>query len=239
MNLATQKTKVGLQLKNVHVHLGGAHVLQGIDLQLDDEYVVIVGRNGMGKSTLCNAIARHLPATGSIKLGAHELIGRDIHAHCRGGIGYVPQGRRMWSSLTVDECLRLVGKYAKQWRVTDIYALFPRLAERRSHGSTQLSGGEQQMLAIGRALLLDPQVLLLDEPSEGLAPVIVDQLAQLLLDLPQQHGIQVMLIEQNLNLATRVARQLHVMVNGRIEAVVDSQVLLSDRQLQSTLLGVS
>lgn len=239
MSLVIQKIKVGLHLENVHVHLGGAHVLQGIDLHLDEEHVVIVGRNGMGKSTLCNAIARHLPATGSIKLGGQELIGREVHAHCRGGIGYVPQGRRMWPSLTVDECLRLVGQHAKQWRIKDIYDLFPRLAERRTHGSTQLSGGEQQMLAIGRALLLDPQVLLLDEPSEGLAPVIVDQLAQLFLDLPHQHGIQVMLIEQNLSLAARVARQLHVMVNGRIGTVVDSQTLLSDRQLQSTLLGVS
>ena len=232
-------TPPDLLLENVHVHLGGAHVLQGIDIQLDSDHVVIVGRNGMGKSTLCNAIARHVRATGSIKLGGIELLERDMHEYCRGGIGYVPQGRRMWPSLTVDETLRLVGQTSKLWRVSDVYALFPRLAERRSNGSTQLSGGEQQMLAIGRALLLDPKVLLLDEPSEGLAPIIVDQLAGLLKDLPKKFGIRVFLIEQNLSLATRVAEKLHVMVNGRVEAVVDSKELLSNRELQSTLLGVS
>ena len=228
-----------LLLKNVHVHLGGSHVLQGINLQLDCGHVVIVGRNGMGKSTLCNAIARHVNATGSIKLGAVELIGKEIHICCRRGIGYVPQGRRMWPSLTVDETLRLVGKNSKNWCVSEIYELFPRLHERRSNSSTQLSGGEQQLLAIGRALLLDPKVLLLDEPSEGLAPVIVDKLAQLFKDLPEKFGVRVLLIEQNLSLATRVADKLHVMVNGRIETVVASQELLSNRELQSTLLGVS
>lgn len=235
----TWATPPDLLLENVHVHLSGAHVLQGIDIRLDCGHVVIVGRNGMGKSTLCNAIARHVAATGSIKLGAVELIGKDMHSFCREAIGYVPQGRRMWPSLSVDETLRLVGKKSKRWRISDIYELFPRLAERRTNGSTQLSGGEQQMLAIGRALLLDPQILLLDEPSEGLAPVIVDQLAQLLKDLPEKFGIRVLLIEQNLSLATRVSDKLHVMVNGRIETVVGSQELLSNRELQSTLLGVS
>jgi ABC-type branched-subunit amino acid transport system ATPase component len=233
------ESNLDLLLKNVHVHLGGAHVLQGINLQLDCGHVVIVGRNGMGKSTLCNAIARHVNATGSIKLGGVELIGKEIHASCRGGIGYVPQGRRMWPSLTVHETLRLVGKNSQNWRASDIYELFPRLHERRTNSSTQLSGGEQQMLAIGRALLLDPKVLLLDEPSEGLAPIIVDQLAQLFKDLPEKFGVRVLLIEQNLSLATRVADKLHVMVNGRIETVVGSQELLSNRELQSTLLGVS
>jgi ABC-type branched-subunit amino acid transport system ATPase component len=239
MALQIAKTPLDLLIKNVHVHLGGAHVLQGIDVQLDCSHVVIVGRNGMGKSTLCNAIARHVSATGSVKLGNVELLEKEIHVCCRGGIGYVPQGRRMWPSLTVDETLRLVGKHSKDWRVSDIYELFPRLKERHSNRSTQLSGGEQQMLAISRALLLDPKVLLLDEPSEGLAPVIVDQLAHLLKDLPEKFGIRVLLIEQNLSLATRVADKLHIMINGRIDTVVGSQELLSNRELQSTLLGVS
>jgi len=228
-----------LNLENVHVHLGGAHVLQGIDLRLDSGHVVVVGRNGMGKSTLCNAIARHIASTGSIQLGGIELRGQDAHRHCRGGIGYVPQGRRMWPSLTVGETLRLVGKASERWSVADMYTLFPRLAERKNQRSTQLSGGEQQMLAICRALLLDPCVLLLDEPSEGLAPVIVDRLAEFLIHLPERHGIQVLLIEQNLSLAARVCERLHVMVNGHIQTVVDSHQLLSDRHLQSTLLGVS
>jgi len=239
MNPSSQNTAAGLHLDKVHVHLGGAHVLQGIDLQLDSGHVVVVGRNGMGKSTLCNAIARHVPATGSIRLGETELTGQEVHRHCRGGIAYVPQGRRMWPSLSVDETLRLVGKSSKRWHINDMYALFPRLAERRGNGTTQLSGGEQQMLAICRALLLDPRVLMLDEPSEGLAPVIVDQLAQFLIDLPAQHGVAVLLIEQNLSLAARVCERLHVMVNGRLQTVVDSQQLLADKALQSTLLGVA
>lgn len=239
MNQPTDKEAFVLTLENVHAHLGGAHVLQGVDLRLDGGHVVVVGRNGMGKSTLCNAIARHIPASGSIRLGSIELVGQDPHRHCRGGIGYVPQGRRMWPSLTVDETLRLVGKASQRWRVADLYAMFPRLAERRSHRTTQLSGGEQQMLAISRALLLDPCLLLLDEPSEGLAPVIVDQLAELLIALPTRYQVQVLLIEQNLALAARVSDRLHVMVNGRVQTVVDSRVLLADRQLQSALLGVS
>jgi ABC-type branched-subunit amino acid transport system ATPase component len=239
MNPSSQNTAAGLHLDKVHVHLGGAHVLQGIDLQLVSGHVVVVGRNGMGKSTLCNAIARHVPATGSIRLGQTELTGQEVHRYCRGGIAYVPQGRRMWPSLSVDETLRLVGKSSKRWRIQDMYDLFPRLAERRSNGTTQLSGGEQQMLAICRALLLDPRVLMLDEPSEGLAPVIVDQLAQFLIDLPAQHGVAVLLIEQNLSLAARVCERLHVMVNGRLQTVVDSRQLLADKALQSTLLGVA
>lgn len=239
MNAISQVPPRGLHLDKVHVHLGGAHVLQGIDLHLDSGHVVVVGRNGMGKSTLCNAIARHVPATGSIRLGQTELTGQETHRHCRGGIAYVPQGRRMWPSLSVDETLRLVGKTSKRWRINDMYELFPRLAERRNNGTTQLSGGEQQMLAICRALLLDPCVLMLDEPSEGLAPVIVDQLAQFLIDLPAQHGVAVLLIEQNLSLAARVSDRLHVMVNGRLQTVVDSQQLLTDKALQSSLLGVA
>ena len=162
-----------LVIEDLHVYYGQAHALQGISLSLSQGVLGVVGRNGMGKTTLCNAITGLVPAKGSVRLAGEEILGMPPHAITRRGIAYVPQGRRMWPSLTVDETLRLV---APQRRDIDrVYSMFPRLAERRSNGGTQLSGGEQQMLAIGRALLLKPRVLVMDEPTEGLAPVIVEQ----------------------------------------------------------------
>ena len=146
----------------------------------------IVGRNGMGKTTLCNAITGLVAAQGSVRLAGEEILGRSPHEITQRGIAYVPQGRRVWPSLSVDETLRLV---ARQRRDVDrIYAMFPRLAERKGHGGAQLSGGEQQMLAIGRALLLDPQLLVMDEPTEGLAPMIVEQVAQALRELAAENA---------------------------------------------------
>ena len=139
----------------------------------------VVGRNGMGKTTLCNAITGLVPARGSVKLAGREILGLSPNAITELGIGYVPQGRRVWPSLTVDEHLRLAAKRAPgAWTVERIYALFPRLAERTRNGGAELSGGEQQMLAIGRALLFNPRVLVMDEPTEGLAPVIVEQVVE-------------------------------------------------------------
>ena len=167
-----------LEVQGLDVFYGRAHALQGVSFTLDHGVLGLVGRNGMGKTTLCNAITGLVPATGSVKLAGEEILGRAPHEITRRGVAYVPQGRRMWPSLTVDETLRLVAKHRRE--VDKIYAMFPRLAERKSNGGAQLSGGEQQMLAIGRALLLEPKLLVMDEPTEGLAPVIVEQVEEAL-----------------------------------------------------------
>ncbi|MFY7915303.1 MAG: ABC transporter ATP-binding protein, partial [Rubrivivax sp.] len=200
--LAARRTPL-LQVQGLDVYYGRAHALQGVSLELDQGVLGIVGRNGMGKTTLCNAITGLVPASGSVKLAGEEILGRSPHEITRRGIAYVPQGRRVWPSLSVDETLRLVARHRRE--VDRIYAMFPRLAERKGNGGSQLSGGEQQMLAIGRALLLEPRLLVMDEPTEGLAPVIVEQVAQALRDLAAEGDIAVLLIEQNLGVATSVA----------------------------------
>ncbi|MEI8266524.1 MAG: ABC transporter ATP-binding protein, partial [Betaproteobacteria bacterium] len=196
---ATRRTPL-LQVQGLDVYYGRAHALQGVSLELDQGVLGIVGRNGMGKTTLCNALTGLVPASGSVKLAGEEILGRSPHEITRRGIAYVPQGRRVWPSLSVDETLRLVARHRRE--VDRIYAMFPRLAERKGNGGSQLSGGEQQMLAIGRALLLEPRLLVMDEPTEGLAPVIVEQVAQALRDLAAEGDIAVLLIEQNLGVAT-------------------------------------
>src|SRR5215831_17578208 len=186
-----------LSIDDLHVYYGQGHVLQGVSLRLDRGVLAIVGRNGMGKTTLCNAIMGLVPAArGSILLGGDQLLGLRPHAIVARGIGYVPQGRRVWPSLSVDEHLRL--------------------AARRRNGGAQLSGGEQQMLAIARALLANPRLLVMDEPSEGLAPIIVEQVEEILRRLVADGEISVLLVEQNLGVATEVADEVAVMVNGRI-----------------------
>ena len=162
-----------LVVDGLDVFYGRAHALQSVSLTLERGVLGIVGRNGMGKTTLCNAITGLVPARGSVKLLGEEILGRAPNEITKRGIAYVPQGRRVWPSLSVDETLRLVAP--KRRDVERVYTMFPRLAERRGHGGAQLSGGEQQMLAIGRALLANPRLLVMDEPTEGLAPVIVDQ----------------------------------------------------------------
>ena len=198
----------------------------------------MVGRNGMGKTTLCNAIMGLVPVRGgSIRFNGEELAGLPPYKIAAAGIGYCPQGRRLWSSLTVDEHLRLMDG-GGAWSVSRIYGTFPRLEERRHNSAAQLSGGEQQMLAISRALLQDPELLILDEPTEGLAPVIVDQLQKLLLDLAGDPQMSILLIEQNISVATAVSKDVAIMVNGRIGRVMPSEQLANDRTLQERLLGV-
>jgi ABC-type branched-subunit amino acid transport system ATPase component len=229
-----------LQITGLDVYYGRAHALQGIDLRLDSGVLAVVGRNGMGKTTLCNAITGLVAATGSIKLLGEEIRGLSPDRIADRGIGYVPQGRRVWPSLTVDEHLRLASKSARsgEWTVPRVYELFPRLAQRRRNGGAQLSGGEQQMLAIGRALLLNPQLLVMDEPTEGLAPVIVDQVEAMLSRLAHEAKVSVLLVEQNLGVAVDVADQVAVMVNGRIARIMPASALASDKALQQRLLGV-
>ena len=239
--MATEPRSGGpiLQIENLDVHFGRAHVLQGVSLNLEHGVLAVVGRNGMGKSTLCNAITGLVPAAGMIRFAGQDILGLPPNRITNLGIGYVPQGRRVWPSLTVDEHLRLAQRAAKgPWTVARVYQLFPRLAERKKNGGGQLSGGEQQMLAIARALLFDPKLLVMDEPTEGLAPVIVDQVVDMLKTLTGEGEISVLLIEQNLGVAIDVADTVGVMVNGRIARTMSAAELGANRDLQHQLLGV-
>lgn len=228
-----------LEIRDLNVYYGQSHALQGVNLRLDHGVLSVVGRNGMGKTTLCKAIMGLVPvAAGEISFGGQSLLGKTPAEIARMGIGYVPQGRRLWPSLTVDEHLKLVAKRGSAWTVERIYSIFPRLAERKSNGGAQLSGGEQQMLAIGRALLLNPKLLVMDEPTEGLAPVIVQQVEDMLVRLGEEGSIEVLVIEQNIGVACGVAKSVGIMVNGRISRIMDSGVLAADRDLQQAMLGV-
>ena len=228
-----------LEIRDLNVYYGQSHALQGVDLTLGKGVLSVVGRNGMGKTTMCKAIMGLQPASsGTIAFDGQSLNGLGPAEVARRGVGYVPQGRRLWPSLTVDEHLKLVAAKEGAWTVDRVYSVFPRLAERKANGGGQLSGGEQQMLAIGRALLLNPKLLVMDEPTEGLAPVIVNQVAEMLVRLGEEGEIDVLVIEQNIGVACSVASEVAIMVNGRINRVMDSGVLAADRDLQQALLGV-
>ena len=229
-----------LQISGLNVYYGRSHALQGVDLKLEHGVLALVGRNGMGKTTLCKAIVGLLPvASGSIRFMGEELVGRTPAEIAQIGLGYVPQGRRLWPSLTVEEHLRLAaGNDRSRWTIARIYETFPRLAERRNNRGNQLSGGEQQMLAISRALLLNPHLLVMDEPTEGLAPLIVEQVEEILISLGDQADIGVLVVEQNIGVATAVAEKVAIMINGRINRVMEAARLEADRELQQRLLGV-
>jgi uncharacterized protein (UPF0261 family)/ABC-type branched-subunit amino acid transport system ATPase component len=235
-----RRSAAALEVRGLDVYYGHSHALQGVDLTLDTGVFSVVGRNGMGKTTLCKAIMGLLPVSGgSIRIRGEDITRRPPAHIARLGVGYVPQGRRLWRSLSVDEHLRLAaGIRQGAWTVERIYETFPRLAERRDHGGGQLSGGEQQMLAISRALLTNPQLLIMDEPTEGLAPVIVAQVEEMLLRLGEDGEMAVLVIEQNIGVATAVSRNVAIMVNGRINRIIDSVRLAADRELQQRLLGV-
>jgi branched-chain amino acid transport system ATP-binding protein len=231
-----------LEVKDLNAYYGPSHVLQGVDFTVSGSPVSIIGRNGMGKTTLCHTIMGIHPSgsSGSVRFGGLELLGKAAYKIARAGIALVPQGRRLFGSLTVNEHLRIVatrGGKNGQWTPERVYELFPGLAERKKSDATQLSGGEQQMLAIGRALLLNPKLLILDEPSEGLAPRIVEELVETIRQLAQG-GVQILLVEQNLGVAAAVADRQLVMVAGRLATDLGSQELMADPELQRRYLGV-
>ncbi len=194
-----------LEITGLDAYYGNAHVLQGVSLTVAREPTAIVGRNGMGKTTLCKAIMGIQPprARGSIRFAGRELLGKPPYRICGAGIAYVPQGRRLFPSLSTDEHLRMIGgplPKRGRWTIDAVYELFPRLADRKKVSGASLSGGEQQMLAIARALLTNPRLLLMDEPSEGLAPTVVEGLVETITALAQE-GVAILLIEQNLGVA--------------------------------------
>jgi branched-chain amino acid transport system ATP-binding protein len=231
-----------LVVEKLNAFYGTAQALEDVSFEIAGGATSMVGRNGMGKTTLCNAIVGVPPAhvTGSIRFQGIELVGRPSYKIAKLGIGYVPQGRRLFPSLSVDEHLRMVagrGGSSKRWTINRVYELFPRLAERRRNGGAQLSGGEQQMLAIGRALLTNPTLLIMDEPSEGLAPAIIEHLIETFNALDEE-GLAILVIEQNLGMATAIAERQLVMVAGSIAAETTAAALSTDMELQRRYLGV-
>ena len=230
-----------LEVSGLNVHYGPSHVLQDVAFEVRDEPVSLIGRNGMGKTTLCNAILQMPPGktSGSIRFAGTEIVGRSSYKIAGAGIGYVPQGRRLFESLTVDEHLKMLAprRGESRWTVQRIYELFPRLAERKGNGGMQLSGGEQQMLAIGRALLTNPKLLIMDEPSEGLAPTIIETLIETFRGLAAE-GLAILCVEQNLAMATSMADRQLVMVAGQIAAETTASELAHDPEAQRRWLGV-
>jgi len=232
----------GLSIAGLHSYYGEAHVLHGVSLEVARRKVVaLLGRNGMGKSTLIRSIMGLRPPAvhdGEILYRGESLRGLSPHQIAQKRIGLVPQGRRLFASLTVIEHLTMVDrKPGAAWTVARVLELFPRLADRRSHRGNQLSGGERQMLAIARALMLDPELLLLDEPSEGLAPVMVQQLEGILQQL-KQTGLAILLVEQNLYSALAVSDEVYVLETGKIVVRGSPADLLRERTTMERFLGV-
>ena len=230
-----------LIISGVHSGYAGSSVLGGVDLAVGHgETVALLGRNGVGKTTLMSTIMGFVrPAQGSITIDGEELAGLPTSKIARKGIAIVPQGRRVFAPLTVHNNLRIAhGKHSGEWTLDRVYDLMPRLRERRSNRGDQLSGGEQQMLAIGRALLLGPRVLLLDEPSDGLAPAVVAQVMDVVRSLTDE-GISVLVVEQDLRAAFSVADRVAVMEKGRIVHDGPLEEFRTDAARARRLLGVS
>jgi branched-chain amino acid transport system ATP-binding protein len=230
-----------LEVQDLNGYYGTAHVLQDVSFQIGSEPTGIIGRNGMGKTTLCLALMGLLPtARGSVRFEGQELLGKPAYKVAAAGLGLVPQGRRLFPSLTTEEHLRLVAgrRNGGGWTIERVYELFPRLAKRRRVGGMELSGGEQQMLAIARTLLLDPKLLIMDEPSEGLAPALIDDLVEAIKRLAEEEGTAMLVVEQNLGFAGELADRQLVMIAGQIAAETTAAELEKDPDAQRRYLGV-
>ena len=229
-----------LEIADLQSFYGDAHIVQGASLSVSaGEVVALLGRNGMGKTTLIRSIMGLRPPqvrAGRISWRGEDLAGRAPHEIAARRIALVPQGRRLFASLTVTEHLTsFKGTRRNGWTQERIFALFPRLAERKSHRGSQLSGGERQMLAIARALMIDPELVLMDEPSEGLAPVVIQQLEDILLELKRAQ-MSILLVEQNLYSALAVADRIYILETGRI--VYESAKAGAQPELLRRHLGV-
>jgi len=230
----------GLEVRGLHAYYGESHVLQGVDIDVrDGEAVALVGRNGAGKTTTIAAIMGSIrPRAGSVRVGTSEVAGQPAHRVARAGVALVPQGRRIFAELSVRENLLIAARpVTGGWDERRVLELFPALGRRLGNRGDELSGGEQQMLAIGRALMRNPGVLLLDEPSEGLAPKLVTEVGEALRSL-RGTGLAILLVEQNLGLATRVAERLYVMNKGIIVFGGTPAELAARPDIEAAYLGV-
>lgn len=232
-----------LEVRNLHSYYGDAHVLHGVSLDVaEGEVVALLGRNGMGKTTLIRSIMRLAQPTvraGSIRWRGQELVGLRPHEVAQRKIALVPQGRRLFSSLTVLEHLTMLKseRDTSGWTVAKIFEMFPRLAERKHHRGNQLSGGERQMLAVGRALVIDPVLVLMDEPSEGLAPVMVQHLEGIIAGL-KRAGLTILLVEQNFYSAMAVADRVYVMETGEVVHEARADEVRGNEESLMRYLGV-
>ena len=229
-----------LAVKHLSAFYGPAQILHDVQFEMGREPVAIIGRNGMGKTTLCLTIMGLMSrASGSVRLDGEELMGKPPYKIAATGVGYVPQGRRLFPSLSTEEHLQMLGRRnGGRWTMNAIWELFPRLAERKRVSAAQLSGGEQQMLAIGRALLSNPKLLIMDEPSEGLAPTIIENLISTCQTLVEER-MGLLLVEQNLGFATSLCQRQLVMIGGEIAAETTTGEILSDPSAQQRYLGVT
>jgi branched-chain amino acid transport system ATP-binding protein len=229
-----------LQVDGIHSYYGKSHVLQGVSLEINQgEVITLLGRNGAGKSTTLKTIVGVVPARqGKIVFQDKSLIGLPSHRIAGQGVCLVPEHRGIFKLLTVEENLTMAARRDSSWGLEDVYRIFPRLRERRKNGGGQLSGGEQQMLAIGRALMTHPKLLMLDEPVEGLAPVIVDEIVAQL-KLIQKSGMSIILVEQNLEVCTQLADRHYIIEQGRVVYTGSNAEFIANDEIKDRYLGVS
>jgi branched-chain amino acid transport system ATP-binding protein len=208
-----------LEVNDLHAYYGRSHILQGVNLQVGNgEIVSLLGRNGVGRSTTCKTIMGLVPPEGTIMYQGEQISGLKPHVIARKGIGFVPEDRWIFPGLTVLQNLQLGSKSRIQkgrWSVDDIFELFPKLGERSNVQGGLISGGEQQMLTICRTLMGDPNFIMIDEPTEGLAPKLVEQVGGLIEEIAQR-GISVLLVEQKLNIALKISQRLYIMGHGKV-----------------------
>ena len=231
---------MALEVEGVHTYYGESHVLQGISLRVDPgEVLAILGRNGMGKTTLIRTIVGFTPPRkGRVLYEGTETTRLPPFRMVALGMALVPQGRRVFPSLSVRENLEVARRGEGRWNLEQVYALFPRLGERAGNRANKLSGGEQQMLAIGRALMSNPDLLLMDEPTEGLAPLLVREVGRVIAEL-KRSGLSILLVEQNLALALSVADRVHVLSRGQIVHTGTPAELMTNDDVKTRYLGVA
>ena len=231
--------KTLLSVESIHAHYGKSHVLQGVSLQVQEgELVTLLGRNGAGKTTTLKTIAGVMPPTqGQVRFAGESTSHLATHQVAQRGICLVPEHRGIFKLLTVEENLLLAQRKKSPWQLADVYRIFPRLQERRTNGGGQLSGGEQQMLAIGRALMNAPRLLMLDEPVEGLAPVIVEEIVAQLKTI-KAAGVTILLVEQNLEVCTQLADRHYIIEQGCIVHEAGNAEFLADEAVKDRYLGV-
>jgi branched-chain amino acid transport system ATP-binding protein len=229
-----------LEALNIHTYYGKSHILHGVNLEVaEGKITTLLGRNGAGKSTTLRSLMGLTPAReGKITIFGTDTTQMAPFQIAALGVGYVPEGRRVFANLTVDENLRVPIERSGSWTIARIYELFPRLAERKMNRGRQLSGGEQEMLAIARALLVNPKLLMLDEPSQGLAPLVVAEVFRIITEM-RREGISVLLVEQNARMSLEIADFAYVLDDGRVVYSGTARELAADEARVQALAGAS